>query len=167
MKNIFFSFVLSLTSSLAFSHEYFFAFAEVGYNSSSKAFEISLEASAHVVEDAMNEAGISIQELEDHYTDLDMQKKIERFISSGLSFQLGDKAAVLLLRGFEVKTNGLVYFYLESEPIDIGKTIAVKFDWLMDQLDKQQNKLTFKTESFQTTVAFLQQKRSEIITINE
>lgn len=157
-------FSLLFSAAGSYAHDYFFAFAELDYNSTEKCFEITLEGSAHDVEDVLNESGIPIKELEDHYTDQTMLAKIESFINTGFTLTSGTTTTNLKLIGMEVKTNGMVYFYLKSSPIElIDKKITVRFDWLMDALPQQQNKITLRYNNQKYTAVFLPTKRSEIL----
>jgi len=155
MKTAFLLLLFTFFATSSFAHEYFFAFAEMDYNKTDNSFEITLEGSAHDVEDVMNESGIPIKELEDHYTDQAMLARIEAFINKGYTISSGGKPAALKLQGMEVKTNGLVYFYLKSEPIELTKTIDITFNWLMDVLPQQQNKLTLRYNDQKYTAVFL------------
>jgi hypothetical protein len=163
MRKLFAVLIFTLLQFTLQAHEYFFAFAEVEYNTSKRCFEVTIEASAHDVEDVMNEVGISIQELEDHYSDSSMILRIQDFIHKGFQISSGDHSATLLLKGFEVSNTGMVSFYLESAPIDLGKEVVFRFDWLMDQLPQQQNKVTFKYNQQVFTSVFLPGKRSDTI----
>lgn len=144
------------------AHEYFFAFAEVNYNATEKVFEITLEGSAHDVEDVLNETGIAIRELEDHYKDSTMLSKLEKFICAGLKIKTG-RELKLHLQGYEVDTKGLVYFYLKSEPDENFRSVTFTFDWLMDALPQQQNKITLSIHSRKYTCVFLSAKRTETV----
>jgi len=159
MKTSFLLMILVLGSFVAQAHEYFFAFAEVEYNTSSKCLEMTLQGSAHDVEDVLNESGISIEELEDHYSDSLMQVKLERFINDGLVFSANGVTTYLHLKGMEVKTNGMVYFYLASTEITLVNSIDIQFDWLMNVLDQQQNKLTLNYLGNKYNAVFLPQQR--------
>lgn len=167
MKTVFAFLLVSMLSVPALAHEYFFAFAEIGYNQNSGRFEITLEGSAHDVEDVMNLTGIPVKELEDHYADPEMLTKIERFISRGLQLSSGGQVAVLHLEGMEVLPNGLVHFYLSSDPLELTASVEVRFDWLMDQLPQQQNKVTLTHQHQQYTAVFLPHQRSTKIVFSQ
>lgn len=156
--------MLSL-SSTTFAHEYFFAFVELDFNEEKKVFEATLTASAHDVEDVLNEVGIPIKELEDHYTDKAMIEKLEAFINK--QFQVNSNGIISFkLIGFEVNKQGLVNFYLSSDKAENPtKELTIKFDFLMDQLVQQQNKLTYITEPEAKTVVFLQNSRTQTIVL--
>jgi hypothetical protein len=163
MKTVFAFLLFSAMSFAAAAHEYFFAFAEIGYNRNTGSFEIALQGSAHDVEDVMNESGIAVKELEDHYDDPEMLAKIEAFIRKGLALTSGGKTAALHLDGMEVLPNGLVYFYLSSDPIELTDSVVIRFDWLMDTLPKQQNKITLTHNDRKYTAVFLPHQTSSTI----
>lgn len=145
------------------AHEYFFSFAEITFNQVNKQFEITIEASAHDVEDVMNESGISIKELEDHYSDTSMIRKIEAFICQGFSIENDEKNVVLQLIGYEVKANGLVDFYFSSEKVDLAPALTFRYDWMMKIFPQQQNKITFNHNNSTETMVFLPSKTTETI----
>lgn len=158
---------LILLASLFFArnlraHEYFFAFAEVNYNATEKVFEVTIEGSAHDVEDVLNETGIAIRELEDHYKDSVMLSKLEKFICNGFKIKTG-RELKLRLEGYEVDKKGLVYFFLKSEPDEHFRSVTFTFDWLMDALPQQQNKITLAIHSKKYTCVFLPAKRTETV----
>jgi hypothetical protein len=163
MKTVLFVALFVLTAFSAGAHEYFFAFAEVAYNTDKGVFEITIEGSAHDTEDALNESGIAIKELEDHYTDSAMLKRIEGFINEGFVLTTGGIASKLKLEGMEVLPNGLVFFYLSSTPITLGESVDVQFDWLMDTLPQQQNKITLEVRQQKYTAVFVENKRRSTI----
>jgi len=163
MRTILALLVFSIVSLSATAHEYFFAFAEIEYNAASRSFEMTLQGSAHDIEDVLNESGIPIKELEDHYTDQEMLVKLESFINKGLQISSGGITPHLNLSGYEVKPNGLVYFYLASDQVEITSAIDIRFDWLMDALPKQQNKITLKHDHQQYTAVFLPNQRQATI----
>ncbi len=147
----------------AAAHEYFFAFAEVNYNEKAGIIEATVISSAHETEDALNSIGITIRELEDHYTDTVMIQKLETFINDGFSLKFGEVSAQFTLIGFEVNTKGMVQFYLTSQQLKLTDSYTASFDLLMDQFPDQQNKLLFNTGKKEQTAVFLPNKRSEII----
>jgi hypothetical protein len=148
---------------MANAHSYFFAFAEMEYNSSNRKYEVAIEASAHDVEDVLNAVGIPIKELEDHYHDSIMIQKLEQFILNGFDIQSSNQKVLFQLEAFDVQSSGMVVFYLSSTPMEWLAEFTVRFDWLMDQLPEQQNKLTIKYQHQLTTVAFLPSKRNNLI----
>jgi hypothetical protein len=63
----------------------------------------------------------------------------------------------------EVLPNGLVFFYLSSTPITLGESVDVQFDWLMDTLPQQQNKITLEVRQQKYTAVFVENKRRSTI----
>ena len=168
MKIIFLFLLLfgfTVNNSLVAAHEYFFSFAEITYNQANKQFEVTIEASAHDVEDVMNEAGITIKELEDHYSDTSMIRKIETFICQGFAIKNNLENVRLKLIGYEVKANGLVDFYFTSEKVELASTLTFVYDWLMKTFPQQQNKITFIHNNKTQTMVFLPSKTTESITL--
>ncbi len=163
MKSLLVVAIFMLSALSAGAHEYFFAFAEVAYNTDKGVFEITIEASAHDTEDVLNESGIAIKELEDHYTDSVMLGKIEGFINEGFSLTTGGITAKLKLEGMEVLPNGLVFFYLSSAPVVLGESVDIHFGLLMDVLPKQQNKITLDVRQQKYTAVFVENKRKSTI----
>lgn len=160
-----FLFGFIVNNSFVAAHEYFFSFAEITFNEANKQFEGTIEASAHDVEDVMNESGIQIKELEDHYSDTNMIRKIESFICQGFVIQNNQKNVRLKLIGYEVKANGLVDFYFTSEKIELATSLTFRYDWLMQTLPQQQNKITFSYNNKTQTMVFLPSKTTETITL--
>lgn len=156
-------FLLSAVSSRA--HEYFFAFAEVEYRQDNQCFEITLEGSAHDVKDALIASGVQIGELEKYSHDSIIKKQLEDFINDGFQISSGEKKCSLHLIGYEVLPNGLVYFYLTSDPVIPGSTIDVRFDWLMDHFPQQQNKITLLINGKKHTSVFLPHQRKTSISV--
>jgi hypothetical protein len=145
------------------AHDYFFAFAEIDYNPTVRHFEITLEGSAHDVEDVMNATGIPVKELEDHYTDAAMLTRIETFINEGFTLSADGRPLRIKLTGMEVNASGMVYFYLCSEETGAPKKLDIRFDWLMDTLPQQQNKATLRFNDQKYTAVFLPGKRTETL----
>jgi len=158
-------FGFAVNNSFVAAHECFFSFAEITFNQANKQFEVSIEASAHDVEDVMNEYGIPIKELEDHYSDTSMIRKIESFICQGFAILNNQKNVQLKLIGYEVKANGLVDFYFTSEKIELATSLTFRYDWLMQSLPQQQNKITFSYNNKTQTMVFLPSKTTETITL--
>lgn len=163
MKTVLSLVLVAAVSFAARAHEYFFAFAEMDYNAASRCFEITLQGSAHDVEDVLNETGIEIKELEDYTTDKAMLAKLEGFINGGFTITSGGVTPHLILSGYEVLPTGLVSFYLVSDAVDLNESVDIQFDWLMDALPKQQNKITLRYENQNYTAVFMPQQRRATI----
>ncbi len=153
-------FLFLLVSSIATAHEYFFAFAEMEYNVSTKCLEVTLTASAHDLEDALNENGIAIKELEDHYTDFVMIEKLQNFINEGFYIATNNNSTKFQIIDFKVDETGMVNFYLQSTVLPEVTTITIHFDWLMNTFPKQQNKITYRKGLETSTLVFISNKRT-------
>lgn len=165
MKSVLLFALLCLSTTATSAHEYFFAFAEVSYNHKDSILEATVIASAHETEDALNTVGITIRELEDHYKDSAMIKKLEDFINKGFSMKFGETSAQFTLIGFEVDKRGMVQFYMTSQKLTLTNDYSASFDMLMDQFPDQQNKLIFKAKGKDHTAVFLPQKRSQNLSL--
>ena len=155
MKNILLILFCGLQS-LAFGHDFFFAFAEVEYNDISQQIEGTISVSSHDLERIFAEKNWSIDALET------IEEKNENFtlISTWLldQFKLSSNNASIDLSviGCEIELNGMIHFYLESTPIELTHALTVKFDLLMSNFPEQQNKLTFYYRDQTITKSFLQ-----------
>jgi hypothetical protein len=144
------------------AHAFYFAFAEIEYNASSRKFEISIEASTHDVEKVLRNEGLDFSELELSMKNTDVKAAILASINSG--FELKQTTSISLkLIGFDVLPSGLTYFYLESEPTELSSSLSIRFDWLMDTFIEQQNKITLIANSEKQTAVFLPSKRTTIL----
>ncbi|MCC6701840.1 MAG: hypothetical protein IT221_09970 [Fluviicola sp.] len=156
-----FIFVFGFTL-LAQAHAFYFSFAEVQYNSDSKKFEISIEASTHDVEKVLRNQGLVFSELEMSTTNPEVKAAVLKSINLG--FELKQTSSIALhLIGFDVMPNGLTYFYLESESTELTSSLSIRFDWLMDEFEEQQNKITFIANNNKQTAVFLPTKRTNIL----
>ncbi len=148
------------------AHEYYFAFGEVEYNPTTKKLEISLEISAHDLEFDMQKSGIILDKhIENQSGNADFKKQLETHIAKGFVISIDDSPITLTVIGFDVMATGLVYVYAESEPVDLNKSIAFKFDLLMESFPNQQNKITFIRNNEKQTAVFLPTKPTEVITL--
>lgn len=143
--------------SLAFGHDYFFAFAEVEYNDISQQLEATVSVSSHDLERIFEEKSWSIDDLESTE-----EKNAENFIAitewmlNQFTVSSEKSSAEFTVVGCEVELSGMIRFYLESAPIQITAALTVKFDLLMDNFPEQQNKLTLYFRDQTITKSFLQ-----------
>lgn len=163
MKTIFlFSLFVTFAFS-SFSHEYYFAFAEMEYNENTKCFELSLIVSTHDIEHWLKDKGIQVKELEDHYADSSLQKEFENTLLKGFSISINNSSVPFQMIDYEVKKDGLTEFYFTSSPVETPSILLAKFDLLMDQYPQQQNKLTVIYHSKKQTYPFLNTQREQKI----
>jgi hypothetical protein len=159
-----FAFISVLFSANA--HEYYFAFGEVEYNESTRKLEITLEMSAHDLESDMKRSGILLDKhIENQSQNPAFKKQLETHLAKGFGISADNSPVLLNLIGFDVLPTGLLYVYLESEPLELMKSLAFKFDLLMESFPNQQNKVTFIRNSHKQTAVFLPTKPTEIITL--
>lgn len=155
MKNILLILFCGLQS-LAFSHDFFFAFAEVEYNDISQQFEATVSVSSHDLERIFYDRGWSIDDLESIENNSDNFVAISNWVLDQFKIKTAQSAAELSIIGCEIELNGMIHFYIESEPIELSETISFKFNLLMDDFPEQQNKLTLYHRDKAFTTSFLQ-----------
>ena len=166
MKKLFavFAFFSALFSANA--HEYYFAFGEVEYNESTRKLEITLEVNAHDLEFDMKKSGTILNgHIEEQAQNRDFKKQLEIYLVQGFSITNDDLTLTLTLLGFDVMPNGLLYAYMESQPVELDKRLFFTFDLLMESFPDQQNKITFIRNKQKQTAVFLASKPSEMITL--
>lgn len=148
------------------AHEYYFAFGEVEYNSSTKKLEITLEISAHDLESDMKKSGIKLDKhIENQSGNTDFKKQLEVHLAKGFSISVNNSPVPLSVIGFDVLPTGLLYVYLESGEVELTKSIFFKFDLLMESFPGQQNKVTFIRNNVKQTAVFLPTKPTEVISL--
>lgn len=134
--------LLLITSTLSYSHDYFFAFAEVEYNDISKKLEATLTASTHDVENAIRETKPTLKNIEAINLGSNDFKIVERYLLQHFKVSSNNESNLKLI-GFEVLMSGVTNFFFESSQMDLKEILTVEFDLLMQQHQEQQNKITF------------------------
>lgn len=157
--------ILLLIQTSVFGHDYFFAFAEVEYNPFTQKFETSLTLSAHDLEYAWKDMDVSVDSLESYPTNSEQMQEVQRFITKGFNISSNNKTAVFSIVGIDVLLNGMIHFYLLSNPIDVSSELTVRFDILMDEFSAQQNKLSFLHNGNTIVATFLPNQRTQRITL--
>ncbi len=155
MKNILLILFCGIQS-LAFSHDFFFAFAEVDYNDITQQFEATISVSSHDLERIFDENSWSIDDLELIEERSDNFSSISEWLLDQFKITSNKQSIDLSIIGCEIELNGIIHFYLESTPTELSNTITVKFDLLMANFPEQQNKLTFYYRDQTITKSFLQ-----------
>lgn len=151
---------------MASGHDYFFAFAEVEYNDITQQFESTVSVSSHDVERIFAENGWSLNDLESYEKENEHFAPIEKWLLDQFTFSTNSQQITLSLLACEIELNGMIHFYIQSTPTELGPSLTVKFNLLMSNFSEQQNKLTLYyrdqtiTKSFLQT-AFLQEIRLE------
>jgi len=166
MKKLFAVFAFFSVLFSATAHEYYFAFGEVEYNESSRKLEITLEINAHDLEFDLKKSGTVLNgHIEEQAQNPNFKKQLELYLTQGFKITNDDLALTLTLLGFDVMPNGLLYAYLESQPVELNKRVFFTFDLLMESFPDQQNKVTFIRNKQKQTAVFLASKPSEMITL--
>lgn len=156
--------LLVISSALTVSaHDYFFAFAEMEYNAISEKMELTLVATTHDFERALEMKGTEVNSLV-LPSDADVVV-IESYVNAHFSVGNGDSTCVFRLIGQDESMTGTTNFYFESSTITITNQINIHFDFLMEIYDGQQNKLTFFYEDKTMTAAFTPMKRNQTLYI--
>lgn len=154
MKNILLILFCGLQS-LAFSHDFYFAFAELEYNEISQRFESTVSVSSHDLERIFFENEWSIDDLENTSNNENFSE-ISQWLLDQYSLTSNEQKINLQIIGCEIELTGMIYFYLQSDPTEIHDHFSVKFNLLMDDFPEQQNKLTFYYRDQTITKSFLQ-----------
>lgn len=154
---------LFISQSVAFGHDYFFAFSEVQYNHFRQKFEVTVVASAHDLDYMWRDSELNSDVISDLRVDSEEFRLVEEFVNEG--FQLNSPKDRIKLRiiGIESLLNGVVNFYLESYEVPLPKELHVTFDLLMDEFPQQQNKMTLYIGEHTYTKAFLQNERKHTL----
>ncbi len=163
MKRILLFVTFVLITMISYSHEYYFSFAEMEYNTSQKRFELTLIVSTHDIEHWLQNKGLKIKELEDYTSDTIIQKEFGTSLLNGFSVSMNNTNIVFQMTDYDVKANGLTEFYFISTTTEIISPLLVRYDLLMDQFPEQQNKLTFLYKTQKNSYAFLPTSKEQVI----
>ena len=164
-KNMRLFLLVLLTSFNTYAHDYFFAFAEVEYNESSKKLEATLTVSTHDLEVVIKKEGILLRD----FSEIEKGSKDFEIIENYLlrHFKIKSISSVnFKLLGFKISLKGVTEFYLQSESVKIENQVEVLYDLLMNHNKKQQNKITFYHEKKTYTRPFLISEKTQTIKLN-
>lgn len=167
-KVLFITFLLLSLNS--FSHDYFFAFAEIEYDEMNGRIEASVSMTTHDFERLLQKQGIIQKDLNSCKNDTIKMQQIKDviaahfFIKVAYSLENSQKENInWKLEGFETQLTGIVHFYLSADLQSPLETIEATFDLMMDNYPEQQNKLTFIYRNRKNTYIFLPTKQTQII----
>ena len=155
MKNILLILFCGLQS-LAFGHDFFFAFAEMEYNDISQQFEATVSVSSHDLERIFHEKEWSIDDLDSIEAKSENFTLISNWLLDQFNMSSNEVAVELSVIGCEIELNGMIHFYLVSAPTELSSDLTIKFDLLMSRFPEQQNKLTLYYRDQTITKSFLQ-----------
>lgn len=162
MKTLLVIFLFFLQS-VAFGHDYFFAFSEVEYNHFRQKFEVTIVVSGHDLDYVWRDSVLNSDMISDLRVDSEEFRRVEEFINKGFQMKTRKDRINLRIIGIESLLNGVVNFYLESSEVPLPKELHVHFDLLMDEFPQQQNKMTFYVGEQTYTKAFLQNERKHTL----
>lgn len=160
-----FLFLIAATPLSAFSHDYFFSYAEVEYNDFTQRLEATLDITAHDLEEAFLKNGDSVR-FEQVFTTADVEL-FEDYINKNFHFGSASQKSNFSYIGHELELTGIAHIYLQSDPIELPDELTVRYSVLMDNFINQQNKLTFIHRGQKQTIAFLQHEKEQQISTNQ
>jgi hypothetical protein len=149
---VFFFLFNALTS---FSHDYYFAFAELKYNDFSQQFEGTLIVSSHDFENLMQSKELISKELPSFSNDSILLLAIQKSVGKGLSFKSKNQILEIHYEGFEKLQNGLTYIHFSTSKLENPTSINISFNLLMPVFQNQQNKITIYIKNKTFTEVFL------------
>ncbi len=161
MKQILFVLLL-LSSTYSFSHDYFFAFAEVEYDEYNARVEATLVMTTHDFESYLKKNNIISKELSFYKNDSLVLKQVETEVLKHFSIN-NSSIGAFTLEGYEIELTGMIQVYLTAPILSPSEGVDIQFDLLMDDFKEQQNKLTFIYRDQKTSYIYLQNKRTQHI----
>jgi glycosyltransferase involved in cell wall biosynthesis len=166
-KHFLLLFLSAFVSLSAYSHNFYFSYAEVEYNDFCACFQVSLTFTTHDFETLLREKNLFNKDLETTLKDSLSKSKIEQIINEGFQIQNNGKNVNLKIEGNEHQLNGLTVFYLSSNTAELSKEVIFKFDFLMQIFPEQQNKITFLFRGKKNTSNFYTNHISQLINTEE
>jgi hypothetical protein len=163
MKFIFLFLSSFLLSFGAWSHNYYFGFAEMQYNEINHTLETTIVLSAHDLEDVLMKSKSIDKSLEFLLNDSIANLGVEKFILNSFQVEFDNQKADFHLVGFEISATGMIQIYLLAENVTLIEKLNITFSSMMDVFEAQQNKLTFIQNNNKQTAVFLQNQKSTVI----
>lgn len=152
--------IFSITQSISWAHPFYFAFAEMEYNTTNQRIEISIEATAHDVSESLADNGILVSDWKQQQSDTSFLNQLNPFFTANLLLVNEGQPIACNLLGYEIKPTGQIYFFLQSEQVVLKNTITITFPLLMETFEEQQNKLLFSYNNTKYNAVFLQQSKT-------
>lgn len=154
-------------SFLTHAHDYYFAFAEVQYNSNSQKIEATVIATGHDIEEYLAHIGQPISKLENANNPIDL-KVLQSLMNKHFQVTNQDgKVIALQLLAVEVNNKDEALFYLISKPMEKPSALHFTFDLLMDHFPEQQNKITIFEAAGKSYLSFMPHKTKRIFRFEE
>lgn len=155
--------IVSLTSR---AHEYYFAFAEVEYNTSTQRFEGTIIFTTHDLEKSIQKEFPEFPLMDNMNVDSKEFILVKERILDGFTINVDGKSILLDLVGIENFLTGTSNVYFESEPVANPNEITFTFNLLMTEYEGQQNKISFKKEDFKKTLYFINTESKQTFELN-
>ena len=160
----FYIFISLFISGFAFSHDYYFSFAEIQYNKETTCLEISIKVSSHDLETYFRKKITDVSIEKARKVD-SLSHKINQFILDGFVIKQQEKQLLLSIDGYENNLDGYTYFYLKSEPLHKEIPMLLKYDLFMDLFPEQQQKVTLIGDTI-SSYQFMLFQREQTINLN-
>jgi hypothetical protein len=159
--------IFAISSHFLEAHEYYFAFAEMEWKSSTSELETTLITTTHDFENHLIEKGLITKKINECSSDTIALKAIEKELNNYLKLQYNSKDfAHFELIGLATNLIGTTQFYLHSALPNKPDFFELTFDLLMDRHPDQQNKLTLIHEDSNNTFLFLPNSRTQKIMLD-
>lgn len=164
MKQILLIAFLVFSSIKAHSHNYYFAFAEMELNTENNKLEITFILNNHDIDHWLEKTKYTLADFENSTIQDTVNSIISAKITSGFKISNQSFNTPLQLIGFEIKSDGNIEFYFESEALPISTTqIEVSFNLLMDLYPEQQNKLILLKKESKESFVFIKKETTHLI----
>lgn len=144
-----------------FAHEFYFSFSELEYNDFTKRFELTITATTHDLELALEKNHSEIKDI--FNLSEDELGAISTYTNNHFKLKTGGSTCEFTLIGIESKLDGTSNLYWESTETEIGDDVEITYDFLMETFQEQQNKVTLYVRSNTYTASFT--RTSQIQTI--
>ena len=166
MKHLLSLILVVAVTSFASAHKYYFAFAEVEYNSFTQRLEATITVTTHDLENVINGPDAIPKVDLDEVTGAEIEL-LEEALNKGFQIMINGEQTLFHLVGSETSLQGTTNFYIESDEIAMDSKLDIVFNLLMAEYPEQQNKVTFFYKKKMYTRTFTQGTRKQIIEIEE
>lgn len=168
MKQVLFIIFLVFSSFKLQAHNYYFAFAEMELNYSTNKLEITFIINNHDIDHWLEKSKYSLIDFENSTIHDSINTFISNKIKYGFNLNSNNKNISIKLIGFDIKSDGNIEFYYESEVIPSNTNqIEVSFNLLMDLYPDQQNKLIFLKEDSKESFVFVKKETKHLISLKK
>lgn len=168
-KTILISFFFCATSIVGWSHNFYFAYAEIEYDELSSKLEATLVVTAHDFEFNLKKVGKINSSIESVFLDTVQRNIIEIEINKHLVLDFDNQSADLnhfshfKIDGYNFRLNGDLEIFMSSDVSKPITSLLVLFDLLMDEYPNQQNKLTFIQRRSKKTLNFISSNQTQYL----